>query len=195
MPSVVEGFGPIPAAVARGLVSSAVTDSRSRATLRRLYCRPSTGALVAMESRSRCFPRGLASFIGLRDQTCRTPYCDAPIRHRDHAQPHTRGGPTSAENGLGECERCNYAKESPGWQVTAGDSQNGLHTAEFVTPTGHHYQSTAPPAPGPILVHVSEVETRIGIAIAGQRAALSRAVTARSTRHPWCTRPQSPSRR
>ena len=170
-PAVVEGFGPIPAAVARGLVSSAVTDSRSRATLRRLYRRPSTGALVAMESRSRCFPRGLASFIGLRDQTCRTPYCDAPIRHRDHAQPHTRGGPTSAENGLGECERCNYAKESPGWQVTAGDSQNGLHTAEFVTPTGHHYQSTAPPAPGPILVHVSEVETRIGIAIAGQRAA------------------------
>ena len=170
-PAVVEGFGPIPAAVARGLVSSAVTDSRSRATLRRLYRRPSTGALVAMESRSRCFPRGLASFIGLRDQTCRTPYCDAPIRHRDHAQPHTRGGPTSAENGLGECERCNYAKESPGWQVTAGDGQNGLHTAEFVTPTGHHYQSTAPPAPGPILVDVSEVETRIGIAIAGQRAA------------------------
>ena len=116
-----------------------------------------------MESRSRCFPRGLARFIGLRDQTCRTPYCDAPIRHRDHAQPHNRGGPTSAENGLGECERCNYAKESHGWQVTAGD-ENGVHTAEFVTPTGHHYRSTAPPAPGPLLVDVSEIETRIGVA-------------------------------
>ena len=164
--AVVDGYGPIPASVARGLVNAAVTDDRSRATLRRLYRRPATGALTAMESRSRLFPRGLASFIGLRDQTCRTPYCDAPIRHRDHAQPHNRGGPTSAENGLGECERCNYAKESTGWQVTAATDEKGVHAAEFVTPTGHHYQSTAPPAPGPVVVHVSEVEMRIGIAIA-----------------------------
>ena len=170
-PAVVEGYGPIPATVARRLVDGAVTDRRSRATLRRLYRHPATGALVAMESRSRCFPRGLADFIGLRDQTCRTPYCDAPIRHRDHAQPHTRGGPTSAENGLGECERCNYTKESPGWQVTAGDDENGVHTAEFATPTGKHYRSTAPPLPGPALVEISELETRIGVAIAGQDAA------------------------
>ena len=27
---------------------------------------------------------------------CRTPYCDAPIRHTDHATPHARGGPTTA---------------------------------------------------------------------------------------------------
>jgi hypothetical protein len=168
-PAVVEGYGPIPAAVARGLVRDAVTDKRSRATLRRLYRHPKSGALVAMESRSRCFPRGLAKFIGLRDQTCRTPYCDAPIRHRDHAQPHNRGGPTSGENGLGECERCNYVKESPGWRVTAGD-ESGVHTAEFVTPTGALYRSTAPLPPGPPVVAVSEVEVRIGIAIAKHAA-------------------------
>jgi hypothetical protein len=169
-PAVVEGYGPVPAAVARRLVERAVTDKRSRCTLRRLYRHPKSGQLVAMESRSRFFPRGLARFIDLRDRTCRTPYCDAPIRHRDHARPHHRNGPTSAENGLGECERCNYAKESHGWQVAAGD-ENGLHTAEFVTPTGHYYRSTAPPAPGPILVDVSEIETRIGIAIAAHDAA------------------------
>jgi hypothetical protein len=135
-----------------------------------LYRHPATGALVAMESRARRFPKGLAAFIGLRDRTCRTPYCDAPIRHRDHARPHHRGGATCAENGLGECERCNYAKEASGWQVTAG-YEKGVHTAEFVTPTGHRYRSTAPPAPGPVLVHVSEVETRIGIAIVSQKAA------------------------
>ncbi len=135
-PAVVAGYGPIPAAVARGLVNAAVTDERSRATLRRLYRHPKSGALVAMESRSRRFPRGLATFIGLRDQTCRTPYCDAPIRHRDHATPHHRGGPTSAANGLGDCERCNYAKEAPGWQVSAGNDENGVHTAEFVTTNG-----------------------------------------------------------
>ena len=160
-PAVVDGYGPIPAAVARGLVQGAVTDERSKATLRRLYRRPNSRNLVAMESRSRCFPRGLARFIGLRDQTCRTPYCDAPIRHRDHAQPRNRGGPTSWVNGLGMCERCNYEKEAPGWRVVASD-ENGEHTAEFVTPTGARYRSTAPPL-GPLPITVVEVEARIGI--------------------------------
>jgi hypothetical protein len=166
VPATVSGYGPIPAAVARRLVSKAVTDERSRCTLRRLYRHPKSGQLVAMESRSRLFPKSLAMFIDLRDQTCRTPYCDAPIRHHDHAQPHHRDGPTSAENGLGECERCNYAKEASGWRVTAGTDENGVHTTEFVTPTRHRYRSTAPPAPGPIQVHVSEVELRIGVSLA-----------------------------
>ena len=74
------------------LVSGAVSDKRSRAMLRRLYAHPTSGALVAMESRARLFPRGLAAFIGLRDQRCRTPYCDAPIRHRDHARPWAGSG-------------------------------------------------------------------------------------------------------
>jgi hypothetical protein len=169
-PAVLEGYGPIPASMAQRLVKDAVVDERSLATLRRLYRDPKSGSLVAMESRSRFFPKGLAGFIGLRDQTCRTPYCDAPIRHRDHATPRNRGGPTSATNGLGECERCNYAKEAPGWRVTAGD-ENGVHTAEFVTPTGARYQSTAPPLPGAPLVAVSEVEVRIGVALADLHAA------------------------
>lgn len=169
-PAVLEGYGPIPAAVAQRLVGDAVVDQRSVATLRRLYRHPKSGALVAMESRSRFFPKGLARFIGLRDQRCRTPYCDAPIRHRDHAVPRSRGGPTNAVNGLGECERCNYTKEAPGWRVTAGEV-NGVHTAEFVTPTGARYRSTAPPLPGAPLVTVSEVEVRIGVALADLHAA------------------------
>ena len=169
-PAVLDGYGPIPAAVARGLVQGAVTDERSKATLRRLYRHPNSRNLVAMESRSRCFPRGLAHFIGLRDQTCRTPYCDAPIRHRDHARPRNRGGPTSAVNGTGMCERCNYEKEAPGWRVTACD-ENGMHTAEFVTPTGARYRSTAPPLPGPPEIKVVEVKTRIGVALPDLHAA------------------------
>jgi hypothetical protein len=122
-----------------------------------------------MESRSRCFPKGLARFIGLRDQTCRTPYCDAPIRHRDRALPHARGAGTTGENDLGECEQCNYAKEAPGWHVTAGE-ENGVHTAEFVTPTGTRYCSTAPPRPGLPEIWVSELEVSVGIAIAKHAA-------------------------
>ncbi|MEV3904982.1 DUF222 domain-containing protein [Mycobacterium sp. NPDC050551] len=148
-PAHLQGHGPIPAPVARRMVHDAVADKRSKATLRRLYTHPRSGALVAMESRSRCFPKALATFIDLRDQTCRTPYCDAPIRHHDHAQPHHHGGPTSALNGLGECAACNYTKEADGWQVTTTEI-DGTHTAAFTTPTGATYDSTAPPPPGAV---------------------------------------------
>jgi Domain of unknown function (DUF222) len=162
-PADICGYGPIPAVVARGLVSASVADSRSRATLRRLYAHPNSGALVAMESRARRFPHGLATFIGLRDQRCRTPYCDASIRHRDHARPWARDGATSAANGLGSCERCNYVKEAAGWRVSADVDETGRHTAEFTTPTGGHYRSAAPPrAP---TVTISELEVRVGIAL------------------------------
>ncbi len=167
-PADVCGYGPIPAAVARAMVAAAVDDQRSRATLRRLYAHPRSGALVAMESRSRLFPRGLSAFIELRDQRCRTPYCDAPIRHRDHAQPWAHGGSTTATNGAGSCEACNYAKETPGWRVSTSVDENHTHTVEFTTPTGHRYRSGAPPrAPA---ITISDVEVRVGIAIARHAA-------------------------
>ncbi len=146
--AVIAGYGPVPSALARKLIAEAVADQRSQATLRRLYATPATGALVALESRARVFPKGLAEFVGLRDQRCRTPYCDAPIRHRDHAKPHRAGGTTSAVNGLGLCEHCNYLKESDGWIVTSTNAENGTHTAKFTTPTGARHRSTAPPMPG-----------------------------------------------
>jgi hypothetical protein len=156
-PARVPGYGPIPAAVARHLISDAVGDDRSRATLRRLYRHPKTGMLVTMESRARRFPTALAAFIALRDDTCRTPYCNAPIRHTDHAQPKARGGPTSAVNGNGLCEACNYAKEAPGWRVRTS-KEFDCHTTEVTTPTGTTYTGKAPPLPGRNREHVTSID-------------------------------------
>ncbi|WP_430540713.1 HNH endonuclease [Nocardioides marinisabuli] len=75
-----------------------------------------------MDSRARAFPASLGLFIDLRDQSCRTPWCDAPIRHHDHVVPDHAGGPTSATNGQGLCEACNQAKEAPGFTATTVDS-------------------------------------------------------------------------
>ncbi len=162
-PGYLQGYGPVPADVVRLLLGDAVADENAKATLRRLYRHPESGQLVAMESRARIFPKGLAMFIGLRDQTCRTPYCNAPIRHHDHATPDRDGGKTSALNGLGMCQACNYAKEAPGWTVTTSE-QDGTHTADFVTPTGATYRSTAPPLPGiPVRQKVSVMEGRLSI--------------------------------
>lgn len=156
--AVIAGYGSVPSAVAQILIASAVNSPDSLATLRRLYATPATGALVAMDSRARAFPKGLSEFIEFRDQRCRTPYCDAPVRHRDHAVPHRRGGATSAANGQGLCEGCNYTKEAPGWEVSAGVGEKGRHTARFTTPTGAHYHSTAPPAPGTPRAPMTDIE-------------------------------------
>jgi hypothetical protein len=114
--------------------------------LRRLYTAPGTGNLIAMDSRARLFPVGLRRFIQARDDTCRTPYCDAPIRHHDHVVPWHGGGTTSIGNGAGLCEACNHTKEKPGW--TAIPRPGPRHTVEVETPTGRSYYSMAPPLPG-----------------------------------------------
>ncbi|NUS36619.1 MAG: HNH endonuclease, partial [Pseudarthrobacter sp.] len=114
--------------------------------LRWLYTAPATGELVAMDSKARLFPPGLKRFLQVRDDTCRTPYCDAPIRHHDHITSWQNGGPTAAGNGQGLCEACNHTKETPGW--TAKPAPGPPHTVATSTPTGHTYHSTAPPLPG-----------------------------------------------
>ncbi len=154
--AAIQDYEPIPAAVARQMITDAI-DEQGRVELRRLYAAPDSGALVAMESRARAFPDGLAQFIRLRDQTCRTPYCDAPIRHIDHAEPHARRGPTNALNGNGRCERCNYVKEQPGWKVRTLFDPGGRHVAEHTTPTGAVYRSTAPPIAGGMRILTRDV--------------------------------------
>jgi 5-methylcytosine-specific restriction endonuclease McrA len=99
-----------------------------------------------MDSRRRLFPAPLRRFIQIRDDTCRTPYCDAPIRHHDHIIPWHNDGPTTLANGAGLCEACNHTKELPGWKTQPRPGPR--HTIELTTPTGHTYHSTAPPLPG-----------------------------------------------
>jgi hypothetical protein len=134
------GFGPIPAELAREIVANAL-GTGEEVWIRRLYSSPTTGELVAMDSRARLFPAGLARFIRLRDQVCRTPWCDAPIRHIDHVRRHAGGGATSSTNGEGLCEACNHAKEAPRW-----GSRHGPDGRVTITlPTGHSHTTRPPP--------------------------------------------------
>jgi hypothetical protein len=142
-----DGYGPLPAGLARELVADSL-DAGCQVWLRRLYAQPLTGRLVAMDADRRLFPAQLADFIGLRDRFCRNPWCNARIRHRDHIRPAEAGGRTSAENGQGLCQQCNHAKQAPGWHFQTIPDPSGTHTVEITTPTGHTYHSTAPPAPG-----------------------------------------------
>jgi len=113
-PAHVPGYGPIPAALARQLACAAasagaagagdshdtdVTDAtRARAWVRRLLTDPIDGTVTSIDTRRRRFSGALATLIRLRDQVCRDPYCDAPIRDLDHLHDYAQGGSTTAEN-------------------------------------------------------------------------------------------------
>ncbi|UEL28440.1 HNH endonuclease signature motif containing protein [Pseudarthrobacter sp. L1SW] len=173
-PARLTGYGTVPAQWARKAVLGAAagpesagpgaagpaTDSGSAGSaentglqvwLRRLYTAPAEGELVAMDSKARLFPPGLRRFLQVRDDTCRTPYCDAPIRHHDHIIPWHTSGPTTSHNGQGLCEACNHTKENPGWTARPDTRPGQRHSVELRTPTGHTYHSTAPPLPGTVL--------------------------------------------
>ncbi|MBK0331186.1 HNH endonuclease [Brachybacterium sp. MASK1Z-5] len=111
--------------------------------LRRLYTHPSTGELVAMESRSRAFPQGLARYMRIREILCGGPYCDASIRHADHIRPHAEGGLTSALNGQALCAHCNLTKETLG-SAEHVPAEDGSHRVTWTSRLG----ATATVTPG-----------------------------------------------
>lgn len=137
-PAWVDGYGDIPAELAREL-----GVAPGNVELRRVYADPG-GRLVGLDSKSRCFPEGLAALIKLRDRVCRTPWCDAPVRHVDHIVPAAEGGPTGLDNGQGLCEACNHHRQAAEWTARVCDQ-----IVEIATPTGHRYRSVPPPPPTP----------------------------------------------
>src|SRR6476619_3847421 len=161
-PAHVTGYGPVPAAWVRNLLtrlhhatSPATGDAGAPAAnvwLRRLFTHPDTGTLVAMDSVRRTFDGGLRRYLLTRDAgTCRTPWCDAPARHLDHIRDHADGGPTTDTNGQSLCVRCNHTKQLPCFtattltDTTTGQQPGATHTVQTTTPTGHTYTSHAPP--------------------------------------------------
>ena len=143
-PGHLVGYGPIPAGVARDLARG---NDESITWLRRLWTDPSSGQVVAMDSRRRVFEGNRRHAIIVRDQWCRTPWCDAPIRHTDHVVPVAEGGETTVDNGQGLCEGCNYAKQALGWTAEPSPGGSG-ESVTTTTPTGHSYTSHPPGLPG-----------------------------------------------
>lgn len=133
-PAHLDGFGAIPAELAREILREALT-SQEKVWLQRLYADPDTEELVTGDARARLFPRSMARFIRLRDQICRTPWCDAPIRHADHVEPHARGGSTALANAQGLCESCNQAKQAYRWR--SHPRPDGSVATTHPTGTGH----------------------------------------------------------
>ncbi|WP_050670841.1 HNH endonuclease [Luteipulveratus halotolerans] len=127
----VDGYGPLPAALGRRLAAGGSRSevARSRAWVRRLFTDPIDGTTVAVDARRREFDGPVRRLLDARDRVCRTPFCDSPIRHRDHVVPYAAGGSTALDNGQGVCERFNYVKEMPGWRTTVVHPGHAVPTA------------------------------------------------------------------
>jgi 5-methylcytosine-specific restriction endonuclease McrA len=149
-PAELEGYGPLPAPLVRRWLrgdDDKGLAKQAKAWVRRLYTSPDNSSLIAMDSRQRCFDGPLRQFVISSDQRCRTPWCDAPIRHVDHPIPVAKGGKTTAANSQGLCEACNYTKETHGWQTILRPDR----VVDTITPTGHRYRSRPPPVVGQAL--------------------------------------------
>ncbi len=135
LPGDLEGYGPIPADIAREMAAD------PRCTWRRLLTDPATGQLLEMGRRRYKPPAQLGDYVRARDQRCLVPGCNRPARRcdTDHSIEWHRNGTTDAKLLLCLCRRHHRLKDRPGWHFEFhGD------TLTITTPTGRKYRPRVP---------------------------------------------------
>lgn len=141
--ATLNGYGPVPAELARRL---AATDD---VWVRRFFTAPDGERLAGSDPRARRFSAAVQRLVRTVDDQCQRPWCDCRVRDIDHAVPYARGGPSSPDNAQGTCRPDNLAKEAPGWRVTpvADGSDTLASEVRWRTPTGHVYATRRRKAP------------------------------------------------
>ena len=134
-PALLQGYGPIPASVARELVE----DSKWK----RFITDPITGNLLDYGRQTYTPPQQLVDFIVARDQVCRFPGCRQPSRvcDIDHAIPWDEGGTTTPGNLGLLCRRHHRLKTHGGWKLESFPDGSCI----WSTPTGE--KISVPPRP------------------------------------------------
>lgn len=134
-PGELDGYGPIPASMARALAFDAT------GTWRRLLT-DSAGRLIDYGRTTYRPPQPLIDFVVARDRSCRFPGCRRPARRCDidHLQPYGAGGVTAPCNCEALCEHHHRLKHEASWTLTGSPDDDLIWTS----PTGHTYRS--PPA-------------------------------------------------
>ncbi|MCP2236032.1 protein of unknown function (DUF222) [Prauserella halophila] len=142
-----DGYGPIPAVVAREIMTN------PHSTWRTVLCDPATGQPTDL-GRTRRRPTATIRelVVRARDRECVIPWCRRPARHcdldhqREWAADH---GPTSTANSAPRCRRHHRMKNTPGW-TTSYDPHHGttaITTPNGTTHTGHREPVLTPRPP------------------------------------------------
>ena len=132
IPATLDGYGPIPLDIARGLVARAPT-------LTRLLTHPETGAVLSVGRKRYRIPEELRRWLQTRDGTCRFPGCSKKARRCDidHTQEWHNGGTTAHDNLAHLCEQHHRLKTLTDWKV----EQIGNGVLRWTSPTGRIYET------------------------------------------------------
>jgi hypothetical protein len=131
-PATLEGYGPIPADVARQLAAEAPSFVR-------LLTHPETGAVLSVGRDRYTVPADMRMFLRLRDETCRGVGCGrrAATSDVDHGREWADGGATAVDNLAHLCRGDHTRKTSLGWKVI--HLPGGI--LEWTTPFGRRYRT------------------------------------------------------
>ena len=128
------GYGPIPAVIAREIMTN------PGSTWRKVLTDSATGTPQSLGRHRRTPSAFIRDLVAVRDRECSAPGCHRPAQRTDfdHLDDWSEGGTTAVANGGAKCERDHYRKDSPGWIYTH-DPASGKTTV--TTPGGRTYGS------------------------------------------------------
>ncbi|WP_066285030.1 HNH endonuclease signature motif containing protein [Arthrobacter sp. B6] len=133
-PATLDGFGPIPASMARKLVAEGATS------FHRVLTDPRDGAPLEIGRASYRIPPAMRQWLRLRDGKCPFPGCtnQSLDNEADHLLAWAEGGTTGITN-LGQpCPKHHRLKHTTAWTPTKA----GTNTPPgWTSPTGRHYPS------------------------------------------------------
>ena len=133
-PATLDGYGPIPASMARRLVADGA-DS-----FHRVLTDPRDGAPMEIGRTSYRIPTAMRQWLRLRDGKCPFPGCNnhSLDNEADHLLAWTHGGTTGITN-LGQpCRKHHKLRHTTAWKPTQATKNK---PPGWTSPTGRHYQS------------------------------------------------------
>jgi hypothetical protein len=133
-PAVLDGYGPIPASMARRLLADGAES------FHRVLTDPRDGAPLEIGRTSYRIPKAMRQWLRLRDGKCPFPGCNnhSLDNEADHLLAWNDGGTTGITN-LGQpCRKHHRLKHTTGWKPTDASKHK---PPGWTSPTGRHYQS------------------------------------------------------
>jgi hypothetical protein len=136
-PAVLDGFGPIPASMARKLVADGAES------FYRVLVDPRDGAPLEIGRKNYRLTETIKRWIRMRDTKCTFPGCTnrTPDNETDHLQAWQHGGTTNVSNLAQLCPRHHRLKHHSQWTP---DPATKNEPPGWTSPTGRHYKPEHP---------------------------------------------------
>ncbi|MBT2247199.1 DUF222 domain-containing protein [Arthrobacter sp. BHU FT2] len=136
-PADLDGYGPIPAAMARRLIANGATS------FYRVLVDPANGAPLEIGRTSYRLTEAMKRWIRMRDRHCTFPGCTnhSTDNETDHLTAWQNSGKTGVSNLTQLCPKHHRLKHNSGWTPTPATE---TEPPGWTSPTGRHYPSQHP---------------------------------------------------